>query len=370
MDLAVNQIILTNELALIADEELRMSRLIIKNLPFSITEQKLRNTFAKHGNITDLQLKYKDGKFRGFAFIGYTSDSEASAAKQYLDNTYVGAAKIKVEFCDELGKSSATKKSDNKDEKKTPEVKKEETTNPELEKYKDDPKFKEFMNAHGKNNVWGNNNDEFEAKTGETVNDNDDEDEAEDENSDSKPVSDLDYLKTKKKAPEKSVKPKKDFFTVKLTGLPYKCKKRDLKAFIAPLKPASVRMPAKIKGFAFLGFITEKEMKTALNKNKSFMDNHQISVFKHIDTKKSAEAAESMYSKQEAGLEGVETVGESGRIFIRNLAYCVTEEDISDLFSEFGPLTETTVPVDKNTRKYKGFAFVTFMLPEHAVKVR
>ena len=93
-------------------------------------------------------------------------------------------------------------------------------------------------------------------------------------------------------------------------------------------------------------------------------------ILKHIDTKKSAEAAESMYSKQEAGLEGVETVGESGRIFIRNLAYCVTEEDISDLFSEFGPLTETTVPVDKNTRKYKGFAFVTFMLPEHAVKVR
>ena len=31
--------------------------------------------------------KYKDGKFRGFAFIGYQTDAEAGAAKKYLDGT-------------------------------------------------------------------------------------------------------------------------------------------------------------------------------------------------------------------------------------------------------------------------------------------
>jgi len=40
---------------------------------------------------------------------------------------------------------------------------------------------------------------------------------------------------------------------------------------------------------------------------------------------------------------------------------------LEKLFSEFGPLTETSLPVDRHTRKQKGFAFITFMMPEHAV---
>ena len=33
-----------------------------------------------------------------------------------------------------------------------------------------------------------------------------------------------------------------------------------------------------------------------------------------------------------------------------------------------GPLTEVNLPIDPLTKKVKGFAFVTFMMPEHAVK--
>lgn len=33
-----------------------------------------------------------------------------------------------------------------------------------------------------------------------------------------------------------------------------------------------------------------------------------------------------------------------------------------------GPLTEIKLPVDQLTKKLKGFAFVTYMIPEHAVK--
>ena len=86
----------------------------------------------------------------------------------------------------------------------------------------------------------------------------------------------------------------------------------------------------------------------------------------HRETK-GADNVKSKWAKQEEALEGVETVGESGRIFVRNLPYTATEDDITSLFSKYGPLSETTVPIDKNTRKFKGFAFVTFMMPEHAV---
>ena len=76
-------------------------------------------------------MKYKDGKFRGFAFIGYQTDAEAGAAKKYLDGTFVGAAIIKVEICNELGESN--KKKDKKKEKKESKSdKKKEDCNDDL----------------------------------------------------------------------------------------------------------------------------------------------------------------------------------------------------------------------------------------------
>lgn len=61
------------------------------------------------------------------------------------------------------------------------------------------------------------------------------------------------------------------FFTVKIRGLGYKHAKKDIKQFFRPLKPVSIRIPPKIKGIAYVGFKTERDMKKALVKNKSFL---------------------------------------------------------------------------------------------------
>lgn len=37
-------------------------------------------------------------------------------------------------------------------------------------------------------------------------------------------------------------------------------------------------------------------------------------------------------------------------------------------FILIGPLTETHLPIDTLTKKLKGFAFITYMMPEHAVR--
>ena len=57
-----------------------------------------------------------------------------------------------------------------------------------------------------------------------------------------------------------------------------------------------------------------------------------------------------------------------GRLFLRNLAYTCCEEDLQQLFERFGPLSETYLPLDKATNKPIGLGFVTFLMPEHAVK--
>ena len=71
---------------------------------------------------------------------------------------------------------------------------------------------------------------------------------------------------------------------------------------------------------------------------------------------------------QEDGLKNEETIAESGRLFVRNLPYTAQEEELEELFKPFGPLAEVNLPIDKNTRKIKGFAFITYVIPENAVQ--
>jgi RNA recognition motif-containing protein len=45
-------------------------------------------------------------------------------------------------------------------------------------------------------------------------------------------------------------------------------------------------------------------------------------------------------------------------IYVGNLTYGATENDLRDLFGEFGTVTKVNVITDKMTGKSKGFAFV------------
>ncbi|KAG8974357.1 Multiple RNA-binding domain-containing protein 1 [Tulasnella sp. 425] len=81
-----------------------MSRLIIKNLPYSLnTSDKLRAHFNEvHlGTITDARIATKaDGTFRGFGFLGYRTAEEALKAKEFFDQSFVESRKIQVELVD------------------------------------------------------------------------------------------------------------------------------------------------------------------------------------------------------------------------------------------------------------------------------
>ena len=89
-------------------------------------------------------------------------------------------------------------------------------------------------------------------------------------------------------------------------------------------------------------------------------------VAEYINQKERAEKFEKYKKLEEELKKNEEPVGESGRIFVRNLAYTTTEEEIEELFKEFGELTEVNVPVNKFERRNMGIAFVTYMFPEHA----
>lgn len=45
-------------------------------------------------------------------------------------------------------------------------------------------------------------------------------------------------------------------------------------------------------------------------------------------------------------------------IFIGNLSYEVTKEDLTDVFAEYGKVQRVHIPTDRETGKKRGFAFV------------
>lgn len=54
------------------------------------------------------------------------------------------------------------------------------------------------------------------------------------------------------------------------------------------------------------------------------------------------------------------------KIYVGNLPYSVTEQDLTDMFSKFGATKQVNLIIDKETRRSKGFAFVTFETAEAA----
>lgn len=374
-----------------------MSRLIVKNLPANVNAEKLKEKFSNKGDVTDVQLRFTpDGKFRKFAFIGFKTDEQAADAIEHFNNTFFNTSRIKVELCSDLGSvdkprswSKHTKKSN--EETPLPQVKvlkkrenkkdKRSVADEELLKkvgqHKDEPHFREFLEVHSAEKVLGL----CERDSG--VEESDPEDE-EKETEDDKPdlslahasVSDSEYLKSKMKGnrppiklvDEKSEEVKKlKLFTVKVKNLPKEVKKHEIKELFKPVSVASIRKARGLLGIAYVGFKTEKDMRRALIKNKSFMKGKQVGV---SECKVSADGEPQVpdkWKRQESGLTGQETIGESGRIFLRNLCYTVKEEELEQLFSKFGPVSEINLPLDKLTRKLKGYGTVTYLFPEHAV---
>lgn len=82
-----------------------MSRLIVKNLPEYVTPTRLQQHFeqkgAPDGTLTDIKVARKtDGTSRRFGFVGFKTDEEALAAKEWFDKTFVDSTRISVNVVD------------------------------------------------------------------------------------------------------------------------------------------------------------------------------------------------------------------------------------------------------------------------------
>lgn len=372
--------------------------MIVDFLCSQITEEDLRNHFTPDvvREITDCKLKYDvNGNFRGFAFIGFKSVDIASQVIRNYNKSYITTSRIIVENYEENVTSAKDKISKTEVGDAKYIVKQRKSNDESLDPFEglnSDPKFQVFLNVQRNidvnlkksmgNYIWSDDvrNDEVDVDLGVSATTTSESSKKTTDERKSRLEMKKERRKkkqTKKNAGTNNVESKAivPIYQVKLMKLPCKVKKSQIKEFFSPITPSKVVSLGAVKGIAYANFKTESDLEKALLKHKSFLDGKQIDV-KDVSGKllKSTSCGQEeincdvgSYTKK-VFKEPTESVADTSRLYIRNLSYAVKSEDIEDLFKPFGELSEVYVPVDQATKIPKGFAFVSFLFPEHAIK--
>ena len=73
-------------------------KLYVGNLPFSATEDELRELFERHGTVDSVKVitDRETGRPRGFAFVEMSEASAVTDAIRALDGTQLGGRALKV----------------------------------------------------------------------------------------------------------------------------------------------------------------------------------------------------------------------------------------------------------------------------------
>ncbi|MUM77549.1 RNA-binding protein [Pseudodesulfovibrio sp. F-1] len=74
-----------------------MKSIYVGNIPFSVTENDIRDLFGAHGRVVSVKLveDRETGRFRGFGFVEM-DDADALAAIEALDGKDMGGRTLKV----------------------------------------------------------------------------------------------------------------------------------------------------------------------------------------------------------------------------------------------------------------------------------
>ena len=87
-----------------------MTKLYVGNLPFTVTEEAVRNLFAPHGTVEKISLinDRETGRPRGFGFVEM-SNSDASRAMQALNGQDLEGRALKLNEAQERPRSGGAR---------------------------------------------------------------------------------------------------------------------------------------------------------------------------------------------------------------------------------------------------------------------
>lgn len=353
-----------------------MSRLIVKGLPKYLTEDKLKEHFAKQGDVTDVKLmKNKFGESRRFAFIGYRGLEEAEKLVKFFNNSFIDTLRIDVELAktfadpnvplswrqkrklqeDLLKEKSLRLEAEEERLNAKKHNKKQKISELVDQEMSSDPKLKEFMEVmKPSHEVKSWNNDAIVDGSGAPSN------------------KDLEIA------------------LLKQDGT-YVGEETTLSVTQPVIVAAEAESDDEYEDFKKPGSeAEEEEMMIPLSEAPLEQTNtdgmSDLDWLKHRQVRiKDGEKVESntepqtqeenakVIEKEEPKIEETEEerainqISSTGRLFIRNISYSSSEDDFRQLFGKYGGLEEVHIAIDTRTGTSKGFLYVQYQNPKDAV---
>ncbi|KAJ4985418.1 RNA recognition domain-containing protein [Stagonosporopsis vannaccii] len=356
------------------------SRIFVRGLPPKFTEDDVRKHFAKFP-LTDVKFF----PHRRIGYVGYKTPEDAAKAVKYFNKTFIRMTKIFVEIArpisdEQLPKSrrqikveKATPRSDDY----FPPPKEDNALKRKREEAEQDPKLKEFLEVYqppSKTNIWTEGDAQIAAGNATAV---------------EEPLQDIvvaadesddDYQVIAKKpkileAPQETTGQVEPAPVAVAATLAEAAAVEDVDAAMTDaLESAAAEQPTtdddwlRSRTNRLLDLVEDDDVPIAPASAlpKSSTDKRDSPVAAERPTEELTPAAEAPAA--DSALSEKEKIRETGRLYLRNLHFEVTEEDLRNQFSKYGSLDEIHVPLKRSDGKGKGFAFVQFKDPEHAVQ--
>jgi multiple RNA-binding domain-containing protein 1 len=358
-----------------------ITRVCVKNLPVELSVDQLRAIFAARGEVTDAKImKTESGRSRKFGFVGFRTPDNAATAVSHFNKTFIQSNRIAVEFAvpqgdDNLNRAwskyshgSSHHKSRNPElyskvaktttemssgEQKQTSIKEKEpkkmsiltTLKEKAESLENDPRFADFLGVMGagkKTEFWANDTNSAVHLA-------------------SLKEPDQSSKLKKGEAASKTISPAQP---ERISSQPPKSKKQvsEPTTTIETLEPAMSKAPKLSENEAVSDMDFLKSLMVSEN-DPSFLDSapEPAAKVEPVDDPDSPKTWNEI-----TAVEG-EANFDAGRLFVRNLSFAVKEEELIELFAPFGSLSQVHIPID-STKRGKGFAYLTYTLPENAIK--
>ncbi|KAL5425622.1 hypothetical protein PMIN07_011854 [Paraphaeosphaeria minitans] len=351
------------------------SRIFVRGLPPKFSEDDVRKHFSKFP-VTD--VKYFPA--RRIGYVGYKTPEDASNAIKYFNKSFIRMSKIFAEparaIADkELPKSRRQQKYDQSAPRDDAYVQPQQEINlkRKREDVEKDPKLKEFLNVMqipSKQKAWANDDPQLGVQSAPVVEPAEEivipEGESEDEYQvlSKKP-------KTVEQIPSPVVEPAVEPESIMSHAHDAPKQVDDFEelpdAPVADAGPVSDADWLRSRTNRVLDLVEEDEdipsLPPAVKHDADTIEKQPEAEVAQPEPAPAEEAQD-----EDAAPTEEDKVRQTGRLFLRNLHYDITEDDIREQFAKFGKLEEVHVPTKKVDGKGKGFAFVQFEDPDQAVE--
>ncbi|RAL00452.1 RNA-binding ribosome biosynthesis protein MRD1 [Aspergillus ibericus CBS 121593] len=353
------------------------TRVFVSGLPPTLSDDQLRKHFATRFQVTDAHVLPK----RRIGFVGFKSHEAAQQAVSYFNKTYMKMSKISVDIAKPID-AEPTRKAGKHDRPFADDV-----TEASLKRKRDgqdapqDARLQEYLSVmqhSSKKKTWANDDDMPKPLEQDSPADKPAEEEEPQELTYAqrkKAKLGDDYDQSRETHTDRQDHVSSEPMVVDHTeeGNTESPAEQDETVAEAEEQPVTDADWLRSKTSRLLGLLDEDEQaefSTAHQKESVAAEEVEDADADSREAQIVAPAAtEAVNTVKEPEVDtNIENIRLSARLFVRNLAYDISESDLQPLFAPFGRIEEIHVAFDTRFNTSKGFAYIQYLDADAAVE--